>query len=146
MPPERRLWGMAWGLLGILVLENLLGIFATLYVTLPGSGGIEAIFRSYPVLALHVVLGFLMVGNAAFLLLVAHRNGLYRIRNLAGWEVGFLALAIQEGFAFSATLDNAFSFGMEAAFLLSVVVVVRILTLLARADDGSSTSGVPMAV
>jgi heme A synthase len=146
MRPLDRMRRLAWGLLGMLVLENLLGIFANLYVTLPSSNAIQSIFTSYPVLALHVVLAFVMVAAAAFLVVFAHRNGYRRFRNLGALEVVFLAVAIQEGFAYAATLDSAFSLGMDVAFLLAVIVDVRLLTLLAGGSDPPPTAGAPTAL
>jgi hypothetical protein len=136
----------AWVLLGLLLLENLVGIFATLYISLPRVNAILSIYRSYPILGLHVSIAFLMVAIAAYLVVFAHRNGYRRIRTWAAWEVVFLAVAIQEGFAFAATLDDVFSFGMELAFLLAVLAVVRLLTLLGRSVEWPPTDGRPVAL
>ncbi len=137
---------MAWGLLVLLLVENVLGIFANLYVTLPSTGAILAIFTSIPVLAVHVLNGFLMLLFAAYYLVVCHRSGLRRLRNVAALLVVFLAFAIQEGFAYAATQNNAYSFGMDIAFLLSVAAVARILYLVGRTPVDVPTEGVPIAV
>ncbi|MCI4325597.1 MAG: hypothetical protein L3K00_06930 [Thermoplasmata archaeon] len=136
---------MAWGLLGLLVIENLLGIFATLYITLPSGNAIPAIFTSYPVLALHVANGFLMLAAALFLTYRAHSIGAFPLRNAAALEVVFLALAIQEGFAYAATQNNVYSFGMDFAFLMAVLAVARMLFLLGWSPS-PPTSGMPTAV
>jgi hypothetical protein len=137
---------MAWGLLGLLVIENLLGIFATLYITLPSGNAIPAIFTSYPVLAVHVANGFLMLLAAIFLTYRAHQSGEMDLRNAAAFEVVFLAIAIQEGFAYAATQATIYAFGMDFAFLLSVLAVARMLFVLGRNPQGPPTSGMPTAV
>ncbi|HKV90332.1 MAG TPA: hypothetical protein VJQ43_03940 [Thermoplasmata archaeon] len=141
-----RLRGLAGSLLGALILENLLGIFANLYLQLPSGNAIGAIFTSYPVLAVHVVLGLLMLALGLGIVLVAHRTGFRQVRNLAVAEVVFLALAIQEGFAFAATGDNAFSFGMEVGFVLSFAAVAGMLYRLGSAGPEFPTEGVPTSV
>jgi hypothetical protein len=145
-PDLPRLRRMAWTLLVLLVLENVLGIFANLYVTLPSGNATLAIFTSIPVLALHVLNAFLMLGLAAYFLLLCHRTGLRRLRNVAALEILFLVFAIQEGFAFAATQNNVYSFGMDVAFLLSVTAVARILYLVGRPSVDVPTEGIPIAV
>jgi hypothetical protein len=146
MPRRERLRRMSWALLASLVLENLLGIFANLYITLPTGNAILAIFTSIPVLAVHVVLGFLMLALAATMVVVANRAGFRRVRNTAALEVVLLALAIQEGFAFAATHDNAFSFGMEVAFVLAVAAVAGLLSLLSGGPEPAVADGAPTSV
>ena len=141
-----RLRRQAWGLLALLVLENLLGIFANLYITLPAGNAIEAIFTSFPVLTVHVVNGFLMLALAATMVVSTHRAGYRRLRNVAIFEVVFLAVAIQEGFAYSATQNNLFSFGMEAAFVFAVVGVATLLYRLGPPLETVPTQGTPTSV
>jgi hypothetical protein len=137
---------MAWGLLGLLVIENLLGTFATLYITLPAGNAILAIFTSYPVLAVHVANGFLMLAAALFLTYRAHQSGAIDLRNAAALEVVFLAIAIQEGFAFAATGNNLYSYGMDTAFLFAVLAVARMLFVLGRTPHSPPTAGMPTSV
>lgn len=145
-PRLHQLRRMAWGLLLLLVLESLLGIFANLFITLPKGDVIGAIFTSIPVLALHVFDGFAMLLVAAYFLLLAHRAGLRRLRNVAALEVVFVAFAIQEGFAFAVTQNNDYSFGMEVGFLLAVLGVARLLYLLGHQPVDVPTEGIPIAV
>jgi heme A synthase len=145
-PRMRQLRRMAWALLVLLILESLLGIFANLFITLPCGDAIVPIFTSIPVLALHVFDGFAMLLLAAYFLLLAHRAGLRRLRNVAALEVLFVAFAIQEGFAFAATQNNDYSFGMEVGFLLAILGVARLLYLLGHQPVDVPTDGIPVAV
>lgn len=137
---------LAWALLGLLVIENLLGIFANLYIEPPSGNAMPSIFTSFPVLAAHVLNGFLMVGLASTALVVAHRAGYRRIRNAAAAELAFLTIAIQEGFAFAATQNEVFSFGMDSAFLLAVVAVAGILYRVGPPLENGPTQGFPTNV
>jgi hypothetical protein len=95
-----RLRGSSLGAMVMLILQYALGIGVNLYVT-PGKGGLSEAFKNGPVLALHAVLGVLLIAAAIALLVraiaVRHRAmiiasaiGLVAIIAAAGSGVSFL--------------------------------------------------------
>lgn len=122
----------AWAAFGLLVLESALGIFVNLFAVLPASESFLKLFTSPPLLGLHVVNGFLLVAVTAYLFVLGRRSRVYLLWRWALSGLLFMIFALQEGFAFSFTQDNRFSFGMEMGFLGAVVSVVAILFFASR--------------
>jgi hypothetical protein len=95
-----RLRGSSLGAMVMLILQYALGIGVNLYVT-PGQGGLSEAFKNGPMLALHAILGVLLIVAALALLVraiaVRHRAviiasavGLVAIIAAAGSGVSFL--------------------------------------------------------
>ena len=141
---ERRLSGLrraSLGALVMLIVQFALGIGVNLYVTLPaaGSGGRKAsqAFSDGPALALHVVLGLLLVLAAIGLLVqaIAARHGPV----IAVATVGLVAilLAVIQGFSFVHDSTNAASMAMTVAGSVALLCYV-IALYLARSPAGRS--------
>lgn len=114
-------------LLGLQILQNLIGMALNLYVTVPTSPTFAEVFLSIPVLSFHILNGFLVVALAAVLLVLVRRVA---VAGVTGWAVVLLVgvvVALQEGFAFVFTQDNAYSYGMEVGFLVAVAASAGVL-------------------
>ena len=114
---SRRLSGLrraSLGALVMLVVQFGLGIGVNLYVTLPAKGGGGA-FSNGPLLALHVVVGLLLILAAIGLLVraIIARHGAV----IAVAAVGLLAIATAatQGFSFVSDGTNAASLAMALA-------------------------------
>jgi hypothetical protein len=125
-----RLLHLGWVLLGLLIVECIIGVALTVYVTLPSSPSFMTVFTSVPLLTAHIVLAFLLVIVAAYATVLAVR---LRVPGVAGWEglaTVFLLVAIQEGFAYAFTSGNMYVAGMVVGFfgalLVEVVVIFRL--------------------
>ena len=134
----RRLLRVGWALLALLVVQNLLGLALNLYVALPSSPSFLVVFTSVPLLTAHIALAFLLVAVAAYAVVGARRAGLRDIAWLELLELVFLIVAVQEGFAFTFTQNNLFSFGMEVGFLGAVVTQAVVLYRLALAPRATA--------
>jgi hypothetical protein len=138
----RRLSGLRRASLATLILlivQFAVGIGVNLYVSLPaaGSGGrkVSQAFSNGPALALHVVLGLLLVLAAIGLLVqaIAARHGSV----IAASAVGLVAilLAVMQGFSFVHDSTNAASMTMAVAG--SVALLCYVITLyLSRSPAG----------
>jgi hypothetical protein len=95
-----RLRGASMGAMVMLILQYALGIGVNLYIT-PGKGGLSEAFKNGPVLALHAILGVLLILAAIGLLarsimarhravIIASAIGLVAIVAAAGSGVSFL--------------------------------------------------------
>ncbi len=95
-----RLRGASMGAMVMLILQYALGTGVNLYVT-PGKGGLSEAFKNGPVLALHTILGVLLIVAAIGLLvraiiarhravIIASAVGLVAIVAAAGSGVSFL--------------------------------------------------------
>jgi len=118
-------------LLGLLV-EASLGIGLTLYVTLPSQPSYTQVFVSIPLLTAHIVLGFLLVIAAAGLLVLGRRASISGLSWRTGLVFLFVVVALQEGFSYTFTGNNAFSMGMAASFVLALVLEVMVVAHLRR--------------
>jgi len=129
-----RLRGASSGALVMLVIQFALGVGVNLYIT-PAKGGVSEAFTNGPLLALHAVLGILLILAAIDLLvraiLVRHRVV------IAVSAVGLLAIvaAAGSGTAFLRDGQNGSSMGMAIAgcvALLCYAVCLRVLCLPGR--------------
>lgn len=126
-----RLVRLSFVLLGLLLVQNVLGMALNLYIALPNRPTFAQVFLSIPALTVHIANAFLIVGFAAVGLVLIRRE---RLPNTTPWAVLVLVgvvAALQEGFAFTFTQDNAFSYGMEVGFLAGVLGEAMVLFRLA---------------
>lgn len=115
-----RLRGSSLGTMVMLILQYALGMGVNLYVR-PGQGGLSEAFKNGPVLALHAVLGVLLI-VAAIALLVRAIVARYRAVIIAS-AVGLVAIIAAAGsgvsFLSSGTAGGSMAMAMAtaAAFL-----------------------------
>jgi hypothetical protein len=115
----------------MLIVQFALGVGVNLYVTLPnaGSGGrkISQAFSNGPALALHVVLGLLLIVAAVGLLVQAilARHG--PVIALAAVGLVAIAAAAMQGFSFVHNSTNAASMGMAVATAVAMVCYAAVL-------------------
>lgn len=140
------LW--AWTLLALLLVQNILGIYLNLFVALPPSHDLGSLVASYAALAVHVLVGFLILGTGGVVLYLSARS-----RRAALWVPALVALA-SAFLAFSTGVeftvggqDNLLSFVMEVAFLGVVAGDVLVLYVAggARAPDAPDSVPRPSA-
>ncbi len=131
--PPTRIAPWAWTLLALLLVQNLLGIYLNLFVPLPQSRDLGALIASYSVLAVHVAVGFLILGPAGAMVFLG-----VRARRAALWvpalgALGFAFLAFSSGVEFTVGgQDDVLSFVMELAFLGVVACDVLVLYVASR--------------
>jgi len=130
---ERALVRTTWGILGALLLENLLGMGLNLYVSLPSSTSFTKVFVTTPLLTAHIALAFLLVAATAAFVLLARRSRIEGLTLRGALAFLSVVVALQEGFAYAFTLNNAYSYGMDVAFVFAVVFEVGILYRLGQA-------------
>lgn len=130
-----RLRGASSGALVMVVIQFALGVGVNLYIT-PARGGVSEAFTNGPLLALHAVLGILLIIAAIDLLvraiLVRHRVV------IVVSAIGLLAIiaAAGSGVAFLSDGQNGSSMGMAIAgcvALLCYAVCLRVLCVPERA-------------
>lgn len=138
----RRLGGLRRGVLSaliMLIVQFGLGIGVNLYVSLPaaGSGGrkVSQAFTSGPALALHSVVGLLLIlaaiGVLVSAILARHRPV------IAAAAVGLLAIAAAAGMGFSFVHSSSNAASMAMATAGGVAMVCYVLALyLVRAPGG----------
>jgi hypothetical protein len=124
------------GLVSMLIIEFILGVVYNLYGTAPTPHKSIGLFSS-PVLALHVVLGILLL-VAAVMLLVRAIGARHR---LAIWMaavglVGIIA-AGGAGLGFTHSGANGASLGMSIAFAVSLTCYVAVLVVLPGVGTGA---------
>jgi hypothetical protein len=126
----RRLRGASMGALVMLILQFALGVGVSLYIT-PSQGGIGKAFTNGPLLALHAVLGLLLV-LAAIDLLVRAILARHRAVIVAS-AVGLIAIvgAAADGVGFLSNGSQGASLGMAlgtAVAMLCYAVCLRVLS------------------
>ncbi|HEX9541281.1 MAG TPA: hypothetical protein VGA04_24205 [Streptosporangiaceae bacterium] len=125
----RRFSSASFGLVILLIIQYVLGIAYTLYGTMPTAGKQVGLFSS-PLLAVHVIVGTLLVLAAIYLVIAAVRA---RIRLAVIMSViGLLSIlaAWVTGSAFAQKGASGFSMAMgvmTAVALLCYMVNVRVL-------------------
>lgn len=117
----------------LLIVQFGVGIGVNLYVSLPaaGSGGRPAgqAFSNGAVLALHVVLGLLLVVSAIGLLVQAIVARHWPVVAAAGLGLIAMVGAAGQGFSFVHDSTNAASMGMAAAGCLALLCYAAVLYL-----------------
>ena len=126
-----RLRGASMGALVMLIIQFALGVGVNLYIT-PAKGGVSEAFSNGPLLALHAVLGLLLI-IAAIDLLVRAILARHRVVIVVS-AVGLLAIiaAAGSGIAFLRDGQNGSSMGMAIAAcvaMLCYAVCLRVLCL-----------------
>lgn len=118
------------GALTMLVLQFVLGTAYNLYGTAPANGKPVGAFSS-PLLAIHVVLGILIIIAAAFLVFRAVQAKIGPAV-LGASIVGLLAVlgAAGAGSAFAGNGDNGASLGMALATAVAMLCYAGILVML----------------
>jgi hypothetical protein len=132
-----RLRGASMGALVMIIIQIALGVGVNLYIT-PAKGGVSEAFSNGPLLALHAVLGLLLIIAAIDLLV---RAILARLRAvIVVSAVGLLAIgaAAGNGVAFLSDGQNGSSMGMAIAACVAALcyaVCLRVLCLPERTRD-----------
>ncbi len=131
--PQPPIVPWAWSVLVLLLLQNFLGIYLNLFVSLPQGPDLLGLMAIYAVLAAHVVVGIsLLVGTGIVLLLAAraHRRDLW-LPALVSFASTFAAFESGIEFVIGGQ-EDWFSFLMEAFFLAAVAFDVLVLVQAVR--------------
>ena len=119
-------------LLGLLLVECVIGIGLAMFVNLPSSPSFLTVFASIPLLTAHIVLAFLLFLLALYATVLTYRLRVPGVAWIEALVTLFLLFAIQEGFAFTFQQNNAYVGGMVVGFLGAFVVQVVALLRLRR--------------
>jgi hypothetical protein len=124
-----RLRGASMGAMVMLILQYALGTGVNLFVT-PGHGGLSEAFKNGPVLALHAILGLLLI-LAAIGLLVRAIMARHRAVIIAS-AAGLVAIigAAGSGVSFLTSGTNGASMGMAMAAAVAFLCYALCLFLL----------------
>ncbi len=119
---QNGLRGLAILVIGLLVIQFVLGMVTNLYVQFPGAdqpGQSWAVMRSQAPAAAHIVIGVLLLVSAVIFVIRAARKD--NRRWLASSGVGLIAIivAIYGGVTFVSSQVNAYSLAMALAFLVA---------------------------
>jgi cytochrome bd-type quinol oxidase subunit 2 len=128
-----RLRSASMGALTMLVIQYVLGVAVNLYIN-PAKGGAAQAFNNGPLLALHAVVGILLVLAALDLLvraIIARHQPV-----ITASAVGLLAIlgAAFNGFAFLKTHANGSSLGMAIAAGVAILCYAFCLRVLGSPD------------
>lgn len=99
-PVARRISSLGAPMLGLLVVEFLLGMALALFVTLP-SGGPVAVLEGAPLLWIHIAVGFLLIGISANALRWAIAAGEGTVRAVTALGLASAVGAFLAGMAFA---------------------------------------------
>lgn len=127
----RRLRGASMGALVMLILQFALGTGVNLYIT-PSKGGINEAFTNGPLLALHAVLGALLVVAAVDLLVRAILSRRRAIIAVSALGLGAVAAAAGSGIGFLSNGDRGSSLGMALATAVAMLCYAACLRILGR--------------
>ncbi len=134
----------SWITLGLLLGQNLLGMGLNLYVDLSSYPTVDAAFRSAPLLDVHVLTAFAIVGTSAYVLVLASRARRPRMGLTALAGLGFDLLAFLSGVEFTFFgQGDAFSYLMEVGFAGTVGCVAMVLVMAYGSEAGGHPSGGP---
>ncbi len=114
---------MAGVLIALLSIQFLLGTYLDLYVTIPSGGNLGAMdLGGLAVLILHIIVGIMVIGTSARLLVIAARAHNGRQTALAAIAALGMVLAFVAGAAFSfGSQSNAASFTMAFGFFVRMI-------------------------
>jgi hypothetical protein len=129
-----RLRGSSMGAMVMLILQYALGMGVNLFVT-PGKTGLPEAFKNGPVLALHAILGLLLI-LAAIGLLVRAVMARHRAVIIAS-AVGLVAIiaAAGSGVSFLTSGTNGASMGMAMAAAVAFLCYALCLLLLGSRES-----------
>ncbi len=121
-----RMRGASLGAMVMLIIQYALGIGVNIYVT-PGKGGFSEAFKSGPALALHAVLGLLLIVAAIALLVraITARHGAV----IAASAVGLVAIAAATMSGVSFLKDGADGSSMGMAMATAVAFLCYTICL-----------------
>jgi hypothetical protein len=128
-----RLRGASMGALTMLIIEFALGVGVNLYIT-PAKGGVGEAFSNGPLLALHSVLGLLLILAAIDLLVRAIMAG-HRVATVAS-ALGLLAIlgAAFNGVGFLKHGQNGASMAMSVAGAVAMLCYAVCLVILGSSE------------
>ena len=136
-----------WVMLGSMVVQGMLGIYLNLYGNLTAPSDPNAVFPivfGNAVLAVHFLNALFLVALSAYALARSGGLGVPYLRPGSALLVVTFVLASYSGYHFTGTQNNGYSFAMETAFFLALVLVVVLLQrtgeLAARARDAARAS------
>ncbi len=136
----------AWSVLVLLLLQNVLGIYLNLYVSLPQGPDLISLMAAYSVLAGHVIVGILLLVSTGATLLLAGRTHRRTVWGPALAAFAFTFLAFESGIEFViGGQDNGLSFLMELAFLGVVASDVLVLYEAGHGLRAAGTEGMSLA-
>lgn len=131
-----RMRGASLGAMIMLIIQYALGIGVNIYVT-PGKGGFAEAFRSGPALALHAVLGLLLILAAIALVVraIAARHGAV----IAASAVGLVAILAAAMSGVSFLKDGADGSSMAMALATAVAFLCYTVCLFVLGSAGRGT-------
>jgi hypothetical protein len=127
--PARRLLGASMGLIVMLILQFGLGIGVNLYIT-PKKGGMGEAFTNGPLLAIHSILGLLLLLAAIDLLVQAIRARHRVLITAAAIGLGAIVGAVINGAFFLKNGANGSSLGMAVSGLVALLCYAICLRVL----------------
>lgn len=125
-------------ILGVLVLQNALGVYVNLFVTLSVPANLGAVFPvifSNPILILHAVVALVLIAGSIRFLLVRTAIVGVRFRQVAGVMLAVVAVTSYMGYHFVGTQENIYSFAMEMGFLATLVLALYLRHLLGAVQE-----------
>ncbi len=131
-------------LMALLSIQFLLGTYLNLYVTIPAGGNLGAIgVGGLVVLALHILLGIMVIGTAGRLTFVASKAHNGRQTALAAIAFIGMVLAFLAGadFTFSSQSDASsflMAFGFFLGMICSALIVAGVHMPRPAADSGAA--------
>lgn len=127
----------------MLVIQFALGIGVNLYITVPTGKGVGQAFANGPLLALHAVLGLLLILAAVSMVVRAviarHRP------SIAASVIGLLAILAAAGFGASFTNDGTNSASLGMALATAVALLCYIIGLFATTVSAAGRPSDPPA-
>ncbi|MEM0128969.1 MAG: hypothetical protein QXG65_02220 [Thermoplasmata archaeon] len=131
-PSSRGVVRMAFALLGLLLVQVLLGTATNLYVTIPTNLAPGAVwpwvFTNAPLLAAHAVMALLILATSIGVVVAARRSPGSGAVSLAWLTlIGAVAALISGGVFLFFGQNNGFSLGMEAGFAVCIGATAALL-------------------
>ncbi len=117
---SKSIYGMIQGNLGLIFLQFIIGSYISIYINLAPGINFMQYLSSYPSVALHAVLGFLIF-LISIVVLVGTRGT--KKGMTAGSAIAFIGilLAVTSGFEYlNSNLNPGYSFMMSVGFIISI--------------------------
>lgn len=122
---------LARSIVGLLILQFLLGVLASMYQEVP-EGHPEEVFRQFGYISVHMLTGTLLLVLGAIFLYQAIKRKAYKAEAIRGFVAMVAAYAFGETFVF--TQNDIWSFLMAGAFIGALLPYVTIMNT-ARLKD-----------